>query len=178
MPEKKAPVKAKKAPVAKAAPKAEVASAPKVVEKVPVVQSKSKSDLLKVPAKNSYYGTGKRKSAIAKVWIFPGTGKVEINKKSAVEYVGSEILSNLVVKPLEKLSLVGQFDCRISCVGGGIVGQVGACQLGISRALLVLNPEYRKLLKEDGFLTRDPRVKERKKYGRKRARKGYQFRKR
>lgn len=169
----------------KAAEKAKVTkpAEPKVAVKKPepvktvVKETSEKKEVSKIP-KESFYGTGKRKSAIAKVWIFKGTGKVIINKMPSVEYVGSEVLASQILKPLRKLALEAQYDCRITCLGGGIVGQVGACQLGIARALLLVNSEFRKPLKEDGFLTRDARVKERKKYGRKRARKGFQFRKR
>ncbi len=174
MAENKAADKTKKPaakPAAVAKPKVETV---KVAEKP---TTKTKSNTPKIPT-DSFYGTGKRKSAIAKVWIFKGKGMVYINDQPAAEYLGTEILSAQVTKPLKKLALEAQYDCKITCLGGGIVGQVGACQLGISRALLTVNPEYRKPLKEEGFLTRDPRVKERKKYGRKRARKGFQFRKR
>lgn len=129
-------------------------------------------------AKDNFYGTGKRKSAIAKVWLFPGSGVITINEKPIEEYLGSELLVKLVRMPLTKLDMVSKYDCFIRTLGGGIVGQAEASQLGIARALLELNSEFRKTLKDDGFLTRDPRVKERKKYGRKKARKGYQFRKR
>lgn len=174
MTETKTASKTKKPAAAKpAAAKVETKAVKKVEEKS---TSKSKS-VVKIPSE-SFYGTGKRKSAIAKVWIFKGKGNVTINAQTAAEYLGTEILAAQVTKPLRKLSLETQYDCRITCLGGGLVGQVGACQLGIARALLTVNPEYRKPLKEDGFLTRDPRVKERKKYGRKKARKGFQFRKR
>ncbi len=125
-----------------------------------------------------YYGTGKRKCSIAKVWLYKGKGEVIINDLPALSYVGTDILVAELLSPLRKLGFESQYDCKISVLGGGIVGQVGAGLLGISRALLVINPEFRKVLKENGFLTRDSRIKERKKYGRKRARKGFQFRKR
>ncbi|NDC83063.1 30S ribosomal protein S9 [bacterium] len=134
-------------------------------------------ETLKVPA-SSVYGTGKRKSSIAKVWLFPGTGIVEINGMSASEYLPTPIEVKQVLRPLETLNLVGKYDLRITVLGGGLMGQAGAAQHGVARALLEVNPEFRKTLKDEGFLTRDPRVKERKKYGRKRARKGFQFRKR
>ncbi|MGE4169285.1 MAG: 30S ribosomal protein S9 [Candidatus Margulisiibacteriota bacterium] len=128
--------------------------------------------------KTSYYGTGKRKSAIAKVWLFPGSGQMVINNEVAIAYLNTKILEDQVREPLKVLGLETKYDVVISTLGGGIVGQAGACQLGISRALLELNPEFRASLKPHGLLTRDPRIKERKKYGRKRARKGFQFRKR
>ncbi len=136
-----------------------------------------KKDGIKVPA-DHFYGTGKRKTAIAKVWLFKGTGKVIVNGLDALDYVKSSILVSEFKKPLKKLNLQDQYDCKVSCLGGGIVGQVGAVKLGIARALLDVDPEFRKQLKVEGFLTRDSRIKERKKYGRKRARKGFQFRKR
>lgn len=132
---------------------------------------------LKVPAL-SFYGTGKRKTSIAKVWLFPGTGVIEINGHSAEAYLPTEIEVKQIRKPLEVVGVFGKFDIKISVLGGGLMGQAGAVQHGISRALLLVDAENRKALKEEGFLTRDPRVKERKKYGRKRARKGFQFRKR
>jgi small subunit ribosomal protein S9 len=132
---------------------------------------------LKVPSV-SFYGTGKRKTSIAKVWLFPGSGLIEINGQTAEAYLPTEIEVKQIRKPLDVVGVFGKFDVKISVLGGGLMGQAGAVQHGISRALLLVDPENRKALKEEGFLTRDPRVKERKKYGRKRARKGFQFRKR
>lgn len=114
----------------------------------------------KIPV-DACYGTGKRKSAIAKVWVFPGKGRIVINKKEAIDHVKTDVLLDQVKKPLEKLGLSSKYNCVIVTNGGGIVGQVDACLLGISRALLKVNPEFRKSLKESGFLSRDPRVKER-----------------
>jgi small subunit ribosomal protein S9 len=144
---------------------------------VPTKSKKVKPTDLKVPVKSSY-GTGRRKNAIAKIWIFEGNGQIVINKKDVSEYLKSEVLINSINKPFEKLKLAGKYNVFIRTLGGGLVGQAGACQLGIARALIQLNPSFRGSLKDDGFLTRDPRVKERKKYGRKKARKGFQFRKR
>ena len=132
---------------------------------------------VKVPQK-SFYGTGKRKSAIAKVWLFEGKGRIYINQLPVENYLQNEVLVKEVFRPLEILSLDKKYDVVISTLGGGKVGQAGAASLGVSRALMLLNPEFRNRLKEFGLVTRDPRVKERKKYGRKKARKGYQFRKR
>lgn len=129
-------------------------------------------------APDAIYGTGKRKSAIARVWMFSGKGKISINDKTLDAYLGSEVLSNTVVKPLEVLGLASKYDVVIKTKGGGIVSQTGAALLGIARALVALNPEFRLKMRENNFLTRDPRVKERKKYGCKKARKGFQFRKR
>jgi small subunit ribosomal protein S9 len=132
---------------------------------------------IKIPV-DSLYGTGKRKEAIAKVWLFKGKGKLIINKLSAEDYLGSAILVQNAKEPLVLLKLEGDYDVVVRALGGGLSGQSDAISLGISRALLEFNPEFRGLLKENGLLTRDSRIKERKKYGRKRARKGYQFRKR
>jgi small subunit ribosomal protein S9 len=155
------------------------AKSEKVTKPAKVVAKKDSPvpTVLKVPT-GSAYGTGKRKTSIARVWVFPGSGTIEINGQSLSEYLPTDIEVKHVVKPLAKLGLESSYDVKVSVVGGGLIGQAGAAQHGIARALLLVNPEFRKALKEDGFLTRDPRVKERKKYGRKRARKGFQFRKR
>jgi small subunit ribosomal protein S9 len=124
------------------------------------------------------YGTGRRKSAIARVWLVPGEGNIVINGREMKEYLGRPVLEILVRSPLVHLGLDGRYDIRASTKGGGITGQAGAVKLGISRALLEVDEEFRKELRAGGFLTRDPRVKERKKYGRKKARRGFQFVKR
>jgi small subunit ribosomal protein S9 len=129
-------------------------------------------------ANNQNYGTGRRKSAIARVWITPGDGKITINGRDFKEYLGRPVLEILVKSPLVQLSLDGRYDIKATAKGGGISGQAGAIRLGISRALLEIDDEFRKTLKVSGFLTRDSRVKERKKYGRKKARRGFQFVKR
>lgn len=125
-----------------------------------------------------YYGTGKRKDAIARVWISPGTGEVTINERPAEKYLGRPVLQRLIQQPFEVTETVGRFDVMAHCKGGGISGQAGAIRHGISKALLEADPNLRPILRKLGFLTRDPRVKERKKYGRKRARRGFQFSKR
>jgi small subunit ribosomal protein S9 len=127
---------------------------------------------------DSNYGTGRRKSAIARVWLTPGEGNIIINGREFKEYLGRPVLEILVRSPLVELGLDGRYDVRATTRGGGITGQAGAIKLGISRALLEVDQEFRKPLKGAGFLTRDPRVKERKKYGRKKARRGFQFVKR
>jgi small subunit ribosomal protein S9 len=124
------------------------------------------------------YGTGRRKSAIARVWLTPGEGKITVNGRDFKEYLGRPVLEILVQSPFEELSLGGRYDVRATATGGGITGQAGALKLGICRALLELDSEFRKPLKAAGFLTRDPRIKESKKYGRKKARRGFQFVKR
>jgi small subunit ribosomal protein S9 len=127
---------------------------------------------------NKFYGTGRRKSSIARVYLVPGTGKVTINKRDMDEYFGLETLKLIVNQPFEATSTQGKFDVLVNVKGGGFTGQAGAIRHGISRALCVADPEYRPALKKAGFLTRDPRMKERKKYGLKAARRAPQFSKR
>lgn len=132
-------------------------------------------------AKNAelrYYGTGRRKTAVAKVWLVPGQGKILINKRDLSSYFGRKVLEVLVQQPLEQTGTAGRYDVIASVRGGGISGQAGAVRHGIARALLQVDPEYRIPLKRAGFLTRDPRAKERRKYGLKKARKAPQFSKR
>ncbi|MEQ1935263.1 MAG: 30S ribosomal protein S9 [Fimbriimonadaceae bacterium] len=126
----------------------------------------------------TYYGTGRRKSAIARVWVSPGEGKITVNGRDFKEYLGRPVLEILVKSPLVHLAIEEKFDVRATTKGGGISGQAGALKLGISRALLEVDSEFRSPLKSEGMLTRDSRVKERKKYGRKKARRGFQFVKR
>lgn len=125
-----------------------------------------------------YYATGHRKNATAKVWLKPGTGEITINKRSLGDYVGRRTLEMLVREPMEVTEVVGKFDVKAVALGGGITGQAGAVRHGISKALIAADPELRPVLRRLGYLTRDPRVKERKKYGRKRARRAFQFSKR
>jgi small subunit ribosomal protein S9 len=125
-----------------------------------------------------YYGTGRRKSSVARVRLYNGTGNVTINKRDIDDYFGLETLKLVVRQPLELTGLTGKFDLVITVEGGGVSGQAGAIRHGISRALVVMNPEYRPALKAAGFMTRDPRMKERKKYGLKAARRAPQFSKR
>jgi small subunit ribosomal protein S9 len=129
-------------------------------------------------ARNRYYGTGKRKNAVARVWIAPGSGAVLINNRPGDKYLGRAVLSKLVQQPFDITDTVGRFDVIALCKGGGLTGQAGAIRHGISKALLEVDPELRPRLRRTGLLTRDPRVKERKKYGRKKARRGFQFSKR
>ena len=128
--------------------------------------------------KARYYATGHRKNAVARVWLTPGSGNVTINDRPLGEYVGRLVLERLVYQPFDVLEVLGQYDVRALVKGGGISGQAGAVRQGISKALVIANPDFRTPLRRLGFLTRDPRVKERKKYGRKRARRGFQFSKR
>ncbi len=129
-------------------------------------------------AKAKYYGTGRRKSSIARVYLVPGTGKVTINKRNMDDYFGLETLKLIVRQPLVITDTVDKFDVLVNVRGGGFTGQAGAIRHGISRALLNADLDYRPSLKKAGFLTRDPRMKERKKYGLKAARRAPQFSKR
>ncbi len=129
-------------------------------------------------ANTKYYGTGRRKKSIARVYLVPGTGKVTINKRGIDEYLGLETLKVIVRQPLVATETVDKFDVLINVKGGGYTGQAGAIRHGIARALLQVDAEYRPTLKVNGFLTRDPRMKERKKYGLKAARRAPQFSKR
>ena len=124
-------------------------------------------------ATNKYYGTGRRKTSVARVYLVPGTGKITINKRDIDEYLGLETLKVIVRQPL-----VAKFDVIVNVRGGGYTGQAGAIRHGISRALLTVDNDFRPVLKKAGFLTRDPRMKERKKYGLKAARRAPQFSKR
>ena len=125
------------------------------------------------------YGTGRRKSSTARVHLIPnGTGAITVNGRSLDEYFGLETLKLIVRQPLVATNAVDKFDVEATVVGGGVTGQAGAIRHGIARALLEMNPEYRPALKAAGFLTRDPRMKERKKYGLKAARRAPQFSKR
>lgn len=127
---------------------------------------------------DQYYGTGRRKSAIARVWVKPGEGKISINGREFTEYLGRPVLDILVNSPFVHLAMEGRYDVKATAKGGGITGQAGAIKLGISRALVEMDEGLRKELRAGGFLTRDARVKESKKYGRKKARRGFQFVKR
>ena len=129
-------------------------------------------------AKARYYGTGRRKSSIARVYLAPGTGKVTINKRDIDNYFGLETLKLIVRQPLVLTETADKFDVIVTVRGGGFTGQAGAIRHGISRALLQADADYRPALKKAGFLTRDPRMKERKKYGLKAARRAPQFSKR
>ncbi len=125
-----------------------------------------------------YYGTGKRKSSTARVFLIPGTGVMSVNRRELESYFPSETQRNLIRYPLALTDNLGKFDVRVTVDGGGISGQAGAIRLGISRALVEFNAELRARLKRAGLLTRDARIKERKKYGQKGARKRFQFSKR
>ncbi|MCR5011494.1 MAG: 30S ribosomal protein S9 [Lachnospiraceae bacterium] len=125
-----------------------------------------------------YYGTGRRKSSVARVYLMPGSGNITVNKRSLDEYFGLETLKVIVKQPLAAIDAEGKFDVVINVKGGGYTGQAGAIRHGIARALCEEDAENRPALKKAGFLTRDPRMKERKKYGLKAARRAPQFSKR
>ena len=129
-------------------------------------------------ANTKNYGTGRRKSSVARVYLVPGTGKITINKRDMDEYFGLETLKVVVRQPLTATETADKFDVLVNVRGGGYTGQAGAIRHGIARALLQVDSEYRPVLKSAGFLTRDPRMKERKKYGLKAARRAPQFSKR
>ncbi|MCD8069444.1 MAG: 30S ribosomal protein S9 [Lachnospiraceae bacterium] len=129
-------------------------------------------------ANNKNYGTGRRKKSVARVYLMPGTGKITINKRDIDDYFGLETLKVIVRQPLVLTENADKMDVLVNVKGGGTTGQAGAIRHGISRALLQVDAEYRPVLKKAGYLTRDPRMKERKKYGLKAARRAPQFSKR
>jgi len=129
-------------------------------------------------SKPYYYGTGRRKHSVARVRLYPGTGVITVNGRDIDEYFGLDTLKFIVRQPMELTNTAGRFDIICTVTGGGVTGQAGAIRHGISRALLLFDPELRGNLKKAGFLTRDPRMKERKKYGLKAARRAPQFSKR
>ena len=125
-----------------------------------------------------YYGTGRRKSSVARVYVTPGTGKITVNKKDLEDYFGLETLKVIVRQPFAVTGTEGKYDVLVNVYGGGFTGQAGAIRHGIARALSTADDEFRPILKKAGYLTRDPRMKERKKYGLKGARRAPQFSKR
>lgn len=129
-------------------------------------------------AENVYYATGRRKSAIARTWLKPGSGEITINNRAVKDYFAVDSAKTIMMQPLELTNNAGNFDLRITVVGGGIIGQAGAIRHGITRTLMLVDPDLRPALKKAGFVKRDPRVKERKKYGQKGARARFQFSKR
>jgi small subunit ribosomal protein S9 len=129
-------------------------------------------------ADQRFYGTGKRKTAVARVWLQPGTGVMTINKRPVDEYIDRPTSKMVVAQPLVLTGTFGKLDVMVNVHGGGGSGQAGAIRHGISRALLEFNPEFREVLKRAGFLTRDSRIKERKKYGKASARARFQYSKR
>ena len=132
----------------------------------------------KVDAQGRAYATGKRKDAVARVWIRPGSGKVLVNKRPIEVYFARPVLRMILEQPLGVANRTGQYDVIVTVAGGGLSGQAGAVRHGLSKALTYFEPELRGVLKKAGFLTRDSRVVERKKYGRAKARRSFQFSKR
>ena len=127
---------------------------------------------------NFYYGTGRRKKSVARVYLKDGSGKITVNKKYFDEYFKFETLKFIVKQPLNLTNNLSKFDIKVNVYGGGYTGQAGAIRHGIARALVVFDKDLKQILKKSGFITRDPRMKERKKYGLKKARKAPQFSKR
>ncbi len=125
-----------------------------------------------------YYATGRRKESVARVWLKPGSGKILVNGREVLDYFRRDTLEMLIKQPFQVTDTENQYDVIATAKGGGLSGQTGAIVHGISRALLTVNPEFRPSLKSNGFLTRDPRMKERKKYGQPGARKKFQYSKR
>lgn len=126
----------------------------------------------------AYYGTGKRKTAVARTWLRPGRGSITINQRDVNDYFRRETAKMIVEQPLVLTDTYGSFDVNVNVSGGGISGQAAAVRHGITKALLQVNPEFRSILKRAGFVTRDSRIKERKKYGQKGARARFQYSKR
>src|SRR3989338_2081337 len=148
----------------------------KVAAPAPAVAAKKRPGL---PSGPKYYGTGRRKEAVAKVWLAAGSGKLSVNGKSLLEYFcGRRLLEYQVGRPFAVTKTAGQYDVFARVQGGGVPGQAVAVSLGIARALVQLSPDFKVLLKREGLMTRDPRMKERKKYGLKRARRAFQYTKR
>ena len=127
---------------------------------------------------NIFYATGKRKSSVAKVWLKPGNGNIVVNNRDINEYFELDVTRDILVSPLVLTDKYGTYDVKITVMGGGKSGQAGAVRLGVSKALVILDPDLRGVLKTAGFITRDSRQKERKKYGKKGARASFQFSKR
>ncbi len=131
-----------------------------------------------MPETQRWYGTGRRKEATARVWINPGDGEMVVNDRPFDEYFPREAWRNMAMQPLDLLEQRGKINVKVNVKGGGMSGQAGAMRHGLTRALMEMNPEFRSPLKKAGFVTRDPRIVERKKYGRPGARKRFQFSKR
>ncbi|HSF94917.1 MAG TPA: 30S ribosomal protein S9 [Thermohalobaculum sp.] len=137
--------------------------------------------VVRVPVRDALgrsYATGKRKDAVARVWVKPGRGKVVVNGKEMAKYFARPVLQMVIDQPFKVANVAGQFDVMCTVAGGGLSGQAGAVKHGISKALTLYDPELRPALKAAGFLTRDSRVVERKKYGKRKARRSFQFSKR
>ncbi|MBX6425629.1 MAG: 30S ribosomal protein S9 [Variibacter sp.] len=144
----------------------------------PAVAPEAPKYVQKLDSLGRAYATGRRKDAVARVWVKPGSGNIIINDKPLEVYFARPVLRMLIQQPLVVTNRNGQYDVRCTVSGGGLSGQAGAVRHGLSRALMNYEPELRAVLKRNGFLTRDPRVVERKKYGRRKARRSFQFSKR
>lgn len=185
---KKTATRKKKAPKKAEATKEEAISKPAEAEKAAVVPEVSRPEEKIVarpkprrerPKGPVYYGTGRRKEARAKVWLYPGSGNITLNGRSYSEYFGGrKLLEYQVTRPLAVTNTLNSYDVQVDAMGGGVPGQAGAVCMGIARALLEVSPDFRLKLKREGLLRRDPRMKERKKYGLKRARRAFQYTKR
>lgn len=178
---KPAQAPASAAPVKAAAPKSEVKAEHETPAEKPskIITRKPKPKKEKLPKGDKFFGTGRRKEATAKVWLKPGSGQLVCNSKTMKEYFcGRKLLEYQIMKPLVVTNTQANYDVYAIMSGGGIPGQAGALSMGIARALLMVSPDFRIKLKREGLLRRDPRMKERKKYGRKRARRSFQYTKR
>ena len=142
------------------------------------VQAEAPLHVQKLDKLGRAYATGKRKDAVARVWMKPGAGRILVNEKDYTEYFGRPVLQMIIRQPIMLTDRTGQFDIMATVSGGGLSGQAGALRHGISKALTYYEPGLRAVLKRNGFLTRDPRVVERKKYGKAKARRSFQFSKR
>ena len=147
-------------------------------QQAPSVQPDAPVYTQKLDPQGRAYATGKRKDAVARVWIKPGPGQIVVNEKPVEQYFARPVLRMILQQPLHVANRAGQFDIVVTVAGGGLSGQAGAVRHGLAKALTNFEPELRPALKKEGFLTRDPRVVERKKYGKKKARRSFQFSKR
>jgi small subunit ribosomal protein S9 len=134
--------------------------------------------MVQVDSKNAFYSTGRRKQAVARVWMMPGTGKIAINRREIDDYFGRATSKMVLRQPLELTDTLGRYDIYINVSGGGLSGQAEAIRLGVTRSLMKINASFRPALKKAGYVTRDPRIVERKKYGQRGARARFQFSKR
>ena len=147
-------------------------------QQAPATQPEAPVYTQKLDPQGRAYATGKRKDAVARVWIKPGGGRIVINEKPVEQYFARPVLRMVLAQPLHVANRVDQYDIVVTVAGGGLSGQAGAVRHGLAKALTNFEPDLRPALKKEGFLTRDPRVVERKKYGRKKARRSFQFSKR
>lgn len=172
----------KKKSAAKVKVVAKVRKAPRVVKEEPVKRPAepvaAPPEVAKI-VREKFYGTGRRKTSVARVWLLPGTGRITVNDREVNLYAGGRaVLIAMAQAPLRLTKTVDRYDVEAKIFGGGIASQFGALKMGLSRALSEANPDFRPLLRQEGMLSRDPRMKERKKYGHKRARKSFQYSKR